>query len=408
MRPAHLTVAIAFVVVASSRAAAEAAETDIRDLARGSSVIVVGVVTSVTGDGDNRDAQLRVENVFKGAVNARDLLTFAASPSWTCDISSAREGERLILFLDASPTRPGITSKRPTYAVARSGRGRILIDDHDGSPIAVLSGDVLVPASLNVTLAADLQIELPLETFVGEVRRCLATDEKSRAECDELDMVRAKRRTDYINVERPVLTRKWADGRAALSCRAYDEVALVESTAPTEMRSATIRRRASGTTAEVACSPSFTGKQLDVITRGPSILDGLHGRWLVLRGDSLHGNIVPFSVVDATTGREVFRANRLVDEGVGFDDFRTQGATAVYFALAFEIDCDPSDASCAASVRNKAGIAAEVPIDFDHAPCRGSRQTPVQAGITARVDDLRNPRLVLPGGPARCGPRAEP
>jgi hypothetical protein len=87
------------------------------ELVRCSDIIVLAKVEAVTRPLiGKRYAKATVTDVWKGT--QIDRVEFLASPTWTCDISAAKKGETVLLFL----TKGG---KSRSYAIAHSGRGRL-------------------------------------------------------------------------------------------------------------------------------------------------------------------------------------------------------------------------------------------------------------------------------------------
>lgn len=81
-----------------------------------SELIVVATVDSVGFPIGKRYARATVKEVWKGTNLSK--VEFLASPTWTCDISEAKKGETVLLFLTQS-------KKSRSYAIAHSGRGRM-------------------------------------------------------------------------------------------------------------------------------------------------------------------------------------------------------------------------------------------------------------------------------------------
>jgi len=132
----------------SATARAKVADMDFKELVAYSDAIVVVTVTKVepTRDGDQdiearlrplKVATARVVETWKGAV-AKDV-RFVASPTWTCDIAGAREGEKLALFLVSQ-------ADSPIMRIVHSGRGRMLLHDVKGMPYATVDHQVIFPA----------------------------------------------------------------------------------------------------------------------------------------------------------------------------------------------------------------------------------------------------------------------
>ncbi len=109
---------------------AKVAAVAFKDLVAGSEVIVVAQVTKVEAGGKDQDvATARVIEVWKGSPGA--VVRYLASPTWTCDISDAKEGERIVLFLAKSKDSPLLT-------IAHSGRGRMPLREVEGKSYATL------------------------------------------------------------------------------------------------------------------------------------------------------------------------------------------------------------------------------------------------------------------------------
>ena len=143
-------------------------------LAIGSQVIAVADVTEIVERSGVRVAVAKVVRGLKGAV-PNDTIEFVAEKTWTCDISNAVLGERVLLYLIKVRDRDGVTmfkqdlskaasmsrsAGRVLYELYHSGRGRIVINrSKDGDWLAVKrrSGD---PWTLNVNLTAPKQVRV--------------------------------------------------------------------------------------------------------------------------------------------------------------------------------------------------------------------------------------------------------
>ncbi len=120
---------------------------DLKALIARSDLIVVATVTKVeAGPVDLKPeedwlppvevATARVVETWKGTA-CREI-RYVASPTWTCDTTSAEEGERVVLFLKK---REGSTF----LAVLHSGRGRMPLRDVGKTPYVTLPDDVIFP-----------------------------------------------------------------------------------------------------------------------------------------------------------------------------------------------------------------------------------------------------------------------
>src|SRR5262245_20020082 len=97
----------------------------------GDLIIEASVTEVVVGSGDTRVAKCKPTAIWKG--QAGDMIEFLASPTWTCDISTAVAGERALLFLEA-----GESGQLHIY---HSGRGRMPLREFEGHSYATFFGD---------------------------------------------------------------------------------------------------------------------------------------------------------------------------------------------------------------------------------------------------------------------------
>jgi hypothetical protein len=119
----------------------------LKRLVAGSDLIVVAKVTKVE-DGpadpkprDERFSAVRVASAevietWKGAP-VREV-RFRASPIWTCDISTAKEGEEVVLFLTRG-------EGKPIMMIGHAGRGRLPLRVVQGDTYATFWDDVRLP-----------------------------------------------------------------------------------------------------------------------------------------------------------------------------------------------------------------------------------------------------------------------
>jgi hypothetical protein len=83
---------------------------------------------------EKRVATAQVLDVWKGT--AGEKVQFRASPSWTCDSSTAVVGETVILFLVDDP-------KDSVMVIAYSGIGRLPIENNNGNSTVLLYSSLL-------------------------------------------------------------------------------------------------------------------------------------------------------------------------------------------------------------------------------------------------------------------------
>ncbi len=129
---------IAFtILLIASQSFAKVASVQFSDLVTNCDLVVIAKVDSVSSPlMGKKYAKARVTEVWKGATT--NAVEFLASPTWTCDISEARKGETILLFLTKS-------TKSRSYAIAHSGRGRLPLRTVGGKGYATFWGDIILP-----------------------------------------------------------------------------------------------------------------------------------------------------------------------------------------------------------------------------------------------------------------------
>lgn len=132
-----LFIALCILPLAVPRLLAKVAAVQLEELAQGSDLIVLAKVESVTKSLTGKQhATARVWETWKGL--PQETIKFAASPTWTCDISEAMEGETVVLFLVKS-------ARRGSYTIAHSGRGRLPLRTVGGATYATFWPEVRLP-----------------------------------------------------------------------------------------------------------------------------------------------------------------------------------------------------------------------------------------------------------------------
>ena len=145
-------IAIFLVVATPHLAMAKVAGTTLGDLAKISPTIVLAKVERTSKIDGRNWAEARVLEVIKGP--ALTTLHFLAEPTWTCDISEAKDGEKVLLFLQPAATAEWMFKKRPehlpneSFLIAWSGRGRMPLREISGERYATLWSDVRLPESV--------------------------------------------------------------------------------------------------------------------------------------------------------------------------------------------------------------------------------------------------------------------
>lgn len=119
-------------------ATGKVAAMSVTDLFKASDVVVTAKVASVDNIVGTKVASANVIQVYKGSVK-QSKVSFLAEPTWTCDVSGAKPGERVLLYLVCPDMQyvkkvaPKIESAisllsgkgEELYFIGDAGRGRI-------------------------------------------------------------------------------------------------------------------------------------------------------------------------------------------------------------------------------------------------------------------------------------------
>ncbi len=98
-------------------------------------------------------ATARVVETWKG--EAGKDVRFVASPTQPCDIADAKEGEKLVLFLEGG-------KDSSIKMIAHVGRGGMLLHDVKDKPYATVSDDVILPkGTRTITESKKVSVTLP-------------------------------------------------------------------------------------------------------------------------------------------------------------------------------------------------------------------------------------------------------
>lgn len=156
-----LALALGLALASSSSAhRAEVAPIRFEDLVRYADLVVVGDVVRIEtlvrkGDREEPFAELSVKRVVKGEAGLASVV-YLARGTWTCDTTTAKLGERVLLFLstdeqdkDVEPAlRAEVATRFPGSQRARilwSGLGRMPVDVREGEEFATYDNDVIMP-----------------------------------------------------------------------------------------------------------------------------------------------------------------------------------------------------------------------------------------------------------------------
>jgi hypothetical protein len=127
-------------ILTATQAFAKVASIEFTNLVADSELIVIAKVESVSSPLIGKKyAKARVLEVWKGTNSV--TVEFLASPTWTCDISQAKAGDTVLLFLTKS-------DESRSYAIAHSGRGRFPLRVVDGKNYVTFWPDVLLPKEM--------------------------------------------------------------------------------------------------------------------------------------------------------------------------------------------------------------------------------------------------------------------
>jgi hypothetical protein len=128
------------VFLCASPASAKVAAISIEELVAESDEIVVATVTELTPESVLRNqsvfARAAVKRTLKGSLTG--TFQFLASPTWTCDSSTAVQGETVLLFLKHH--------RDHHFVIAHSGRGRMPLRVVSNKDYVTLWSDVRLPS----------------------------------------------------------------------------------------------------------------------------------------------------------------------------------------------------------------------------------------------------------------------
>jgi hypothetical protein len=135
-KPAAL-LPLLWLCIVTMPAFAKVASISFDELIQSSDLIVVAKVESVSRPLiGKRYAKATIAAVWKGPKTEK--VEFLASPTWTCDISEAKKGETVLLFLIKS-------DESRSYSIAHSGRGRMPLRLVDAKTYATFWPDIRIP-----------------------------------------------------------------------------------------------------------------------------------------------------------------------------------------------------------------------------------------------------------------------
>jgi hypothetical protein len=163
-------------------ASAKVGSATLEEMAEGSEVIAVVDDVKIHSVNEVHIAEATVSKIVKGPSDLKTLY-FVASPTWTCDISAAEEGESALVFLHKISDRSAVFDKDlgydfelpaegydPLYQVSHSGRGRMPIREVDGEKYAeIWLGDVRLPKGLETKPGREPEYDFIQDVKLDEI-----------------------------------------------------------------------------------------------------------------------------------------------------------------------------------------------------------------------------------------------
>ena len=142
------------VLLLAAAVRAKVARTSLGEMARSADTIVIARVERVAAHDGLSVARALPLEVLKGSVGDGSFY-FIASPTWSCDMSAAVQGETALLLLDTATSdqfsrkgsrQPSVrVPVTPLYTLTHAGRGRLPQRMVNGQAQLVLPFDVDVP-----------------------------------------------------------------------------------------------------------------------------------------------------------------------------------------------------------------------------------------------------------------------
>lgn len=162
-------------------------------------------------------ARLAVERTLLGTPT--EAVCYLACGTWTCDISGAEVGERVLLFLDDTRWMAGerapfhaalaeTTDRAPVFQIADAGRGSMPLRDVEGRSYATLwTGDVILPEDVPTIDGPE-----PESKFIRSAPLDVLTDRVERIVARAFPRLSASLQPEELGARRFHVS-VWADGR---------------------------------------------------------------------------------------------------------------------------------------------------------------------------------------------------
>lgn len=140
-------ITVLLVILSSSTLQARVRPVPLAELASKSEAVVIGKVISVAPIDGGRIAWLEVTQTLKGNSQLKRL-AFWASPTWACDISTANEGETVLLLLSRASASDlsELAKEHPSldsYLKNNSTNGTLFFINESGGGRMVITNDIL-------------------------------------------------------------------------------------------------------------------------------------------------------------------------------------------------------------------------------------------------------------------------
>jgi len=189
-------------------ASARVGSLTLEEMAEGSDLIAVVDDVKVHSVNEVHIAEASVSRILKGPSNLKTLY-FVASPTWTCDISAAQDGESSLVFLHKISDRSKVFHKDlgydfelpaegydPLYQVSHSGRGRMPIREVNGENYAeIWLGDVRLPKGLETKPGRDPDYDfiqdVKLDEILGTLKKIVPKRREQNDEGEAFDRDRS-------------------------------------------------------------------------------------------------------------------------------------------------------------------------------------------------------------------------
>ena len=130
-------------------------------MVKGSTFIVIGKVKSVSL---RKNATVEVLEILKSAPGQELVLN--VGKTWTCDVSEAKKGETILLFVSRN-------QKEKRNQIYASSRGRMPIDELKGKKYATFWPEVRMPKGIEVIKGPEPKWSFIRRANLGDLKKCI-------------------------------------------------------------------------------------------------------------------------------------------------------------------------------------------------------------------------------------------